>query len=193
MACFSNSSTCLSKQGPFLQCMKTRIVHIHIKGGCSRAHWRGWSHNFLFRIFRRICHAPPAIGMMQAVSGKTVIAPRYRCPKVGAYRRASPKSVGEREQVSLSPALSSRPVCHAGSRAAVVARIACPHHLRKQSSWRRTPCRYHAGFVPASSYIQFSKISRKEKCPSTYRGFRGGFTPCFYSGKKEIFLLFSGR
>ena len=111
--------------------MKTPIVHIHRKEGGSRAGLvfsatprmaaatlrRGWPPVYVYLILSPHLPRAPAMGMMQAVPGGTVITPRYRCPKAGAYRRASPKSVGEREQVSLSPALSSRPDCHTGSRA----------------------------------------------------------------------------
>ena len=54
--------------------------------------------------------------MMQAALGRAVITPRYRCPKGLAHTARFPlKSVGGREQVSLSAALSSRPICRIGS------------------------------------------------------------------------------
>lgn len=64
---------------------------------------------------RCICHAPPAWGVFQAAGGSgchssTAPPPPWR----GLARTAGlpRKSVGGREQVSLSPALSSRPACH---------------------------------------------------------------------------------
>ena len=54
--------------------------------------------------------------MMQAALGRAVITPRYRCLKGLAHTAGFPlKSVGGREQVSLSAALSSRPICRIGS------------------------------------------------------------------------------
>ncbi len=43
----------------------------------------------------------------------------------------------------------------------------------KPASWRRTLCRYHAGFVPASWSIQFSTFGERLRgeCPFTYRRF----------------------
>ena len=56
---------------------------------------------------------------MQAALGRAVITPRYRCLKELAHTAGFPlKSVGGREQVSLSAALSSRPICRIGSKAA---------------------------------------------------------------------------
>ena len=53
---------------------------------------------------------------MQAALGRAVITPRYRCLKELAHTAGFPlKSVGGREQVSLSAALSSRPICRIGS------------------------------------------------------------------------------
>lgn len=69
------------------------------------------------------------------------------------------KSVGGRESVSLSPALSSRPVCRAGSKAKRFSLgQLVPDHLLKLSSWRRALCRWpfgHAGFVPAICIFSF--------------------------------------
>ena len=66
-------------------------------------------------VVRRICHAPPARGVFQAAGGSgchssTAPLPPWR----GLARTAGlpRKSMGGREQVSLSPALSSRPTCH---------------------------------------------------------------------------------
>ena len=62
---------------------------------------------------RRICHASPARGVFQTADGFGCIAPRYRFAHNGRrIPQGLPlKSVGGREQVSLSSALSSRPVC----------------------------------------------------------------------------------
>ena len=65
------------------------------------------------------------------------------------------KSVGEREQVSLSAALSLRPICRIGSRVCVGRSEACP--VWTASSWRRTLRRYHAVFVPVTPCIQLSR------------------------------------
>ena len=61
----------------------------------------------------RICHASPARGVFQTADGFGCIAPRYRFAHNGRrIPQGLPlKSVGGREQVSLSSALSSRPVC----------------------------------------------------------------------------------
>ena len=58
--------------------------------------------------------------------------------------------------MSLSPALSSRPVCLTGSKAYVDRSNSLSFTSLKLLSWRRALCRYHAGFVPAIPYIQLS-------------------------------------
>ena len=47
------------------------------------------------------------------------------------------------------------------------------NHLLEATSWRRTLCRYHAGFVPASWSIQFSTFNERLRgeCPFTYHLF----------------------
>ena len=68
--------------------------------------------NFLFSYLR-------AILQERDVYKRQVITPRYRCTKGLAHTAGFPlKSVGGREQVSLSAALSSRPICRIGSKAA---------------------------------------------------------------------------
>lgn len=61
----------------------------------------------------RICHASPARGVFQTADGFGCIAPRYRFAHNGRRipQGLPRKSVGGREQVSLSTALSSRPDC----------------------------------------------------------------------------------
>ena len=56
------------------------------------------------------------------------------------------KSVGGREKVSLAPALSSRPACHTGSKAPLIALAACLFTSFKLPSSRRALCRYSRGF-----------------------------------------------
>ena len=58
---------------------------------------------------RRICHASPARGVFQTADGLGCIAPRYRLWRIP--QGLPLKSVGGREQVSLSTALSLRPDC----------------------------------------------------------------------------------
>ena len=83
------------------------------------------------------------------------------------------KSMDGREQVSLSPALSSRPRCHNGSEACG-GRSGSLHCL----SWRRASCRYHAGSVLITPYIQFSRSAKNRgKVSFTYRRWRGDFSP----------------
>ena len=78
------------------------------------------------------------------------------------------KSVGGREKVSLSPALSSRPgVPLPGLRLALIARTACPSPPKAVVLAARLT-RYHAGFVPAIPSIQFSWFGEGsgKACPS---------------------------
>jgi len=72
----------------------------------------GGPHGFVVRC---ICHAPPARGVFQAAVGSgchssTAPPPPWR--RLACAAGLPRKSVGGREQVSLSPALSSRPACH---------------------------------------------------------------------------------
>lgn len=68
--------------------------------------------------------------MMQAALGRAVITPRYRCLKELAHTAGFPlKSVGGREKVSLTPALSSRPECLSGSKVCVDRSDSLSHHL----------------------------------------------------------------
>ena len=66
------------------------------------------------------------------------------------------KSVDGREQVSLSPAQSSRPVCQTGSRTYVDRSASLSITSESWRSWRRVLCRWYAGFVLAIPCIQFS-------------------------------------
>jgi len=82
---------------------------------------------FFVPVSRRICHAPPAGG---DITGRpwqgchNSVAPFY------SYAAGFPlKSVGGREKVSLTPALSSRPDCQSGSKAPLIAPAAWFHHL----------------------------------------------------------------
>ena len=66
-------------------------------------------------VVRCICHAPPARGVFQAAVGSGCHSSTAPPPPWGGLACAAGlprKSVGGREQVSLSPALSSRPACH---------------------------------------------------------------------------------
>lgn len=66
-------------------------------------------------IVRCICLAPPARGVFQAAGGSGCHSSTAPPPPWGGLARTAGlprKSMGGREQVSLSPALSSRPACH---------------------------------------------------------------------------------
>ena len=104
--------------------------------------------------FHRICHAPPA-------KGDIASRPWRGCHNSAASFRTCAagfrlKSVDGREQVSLSPAQSSRPVCQTGSRTYVDRSASLSITSESWRSWRRVLCRWYAGFVLAIPCIQFS-------------------------------------
>ena len=73
-------------------------ISVNIETGSARLSF------YHLPVFRRICHAAPAKGMLLVASGEAVIAPRYRCSKGLAHTaELRRKSVDGREQVSLFP------------------------------------------------------------------------------------------
>ena len=63
---------------------------------------------FLVVITRRICHAPPAMGVLQAASGKAVITPQRRVKRAP---QGSPSDVGGRHESLIMPPRCRRARC----------------------------------------------------------------------------------
>ena len=73
---------------------------------------------------RRICHAPPAMGILQAAPGRAVIAPQRRSKRAP---QGSPSDVGGRYESLIMPPRCRRARCAMpGLRTALIARPACP-------------------------------------------------------------------
>jgi len=82
---------------------------------------------FLFQFLAVFATHPRQEGILQAAPGRAVITPQT---PFYSYAAGFPlKSVGGREKVSLTPALSSRPDCQSGSKAPLIAPAAWFHHL----------------------------------------------------------------
>ena len=147
---------------------------------------------------RRICHAPPAKGILQAAPGGAVIAPQHRravtssisftfaerqklthfaapaFPSESAIRREPLscaagfrlKSVDGREQVSLSTAQSSRPMCQTGSRTYVDRSASLSNHLLKLTVSAACPVSLVRGFCAYNTvYSVFNvRVKVRGKC-----------------------------
>ena len=141
----------------------------------------------------RICHASPARGVFQTADGFGCIAPQYRCPwRAGAYRRDSPSSLWEGvSKFHYPPRCPRARFASAGSKAALIARPACPSppelavvaaHLTSLSR----------GFRIGNTV--YSVFKARKKTPLTYSGgFGGKCTPSYRDFFKIFFIEASPR
>ena len=95
--------------------------------GCHKTERPGWTAPCMI-VVCRICHVSPARGVFQTADGFGCIAPQYRCPwRAGAYRRDSPSSLWEGvSKFHYPPRCPRARFASAGSKAALIARPACP-------------------------------------------------------------------
>lgn len=121
-------------------------------------------------ILRPICHAPRTGGMLRAAFGKAVITLRYRC-YTGVYRRASPKSSGEREQVSFVLWCLHPRNCLSGCKAGVDRSDGS--RLRGSSVMAAQLLKNSIERCACNIVCSVFKVQRREKCPFTYRRFWG--------------------
>ena len=113
------------------------------------------------RYFRHICHAPLTIGTFLVSAGAAVIT-----PVLLVRRRVPPKSLGGREEVSLSPhAVTATRSATSGFQACVDRSGQPVHHLLGLSFLAARLIRSYMGYVPEMPSIRLSK-NREEKTPS---------------------------
>lgn len=142
----------------------------------------------------RICHASPARGVFQTADGFGCIAPRYRFAHNGRRipQGLPRKSVGGREQVSLSTALSSRPDCQHRVKGCV----------DRSGSLSLIPLK--AACFGGAPYVAITRISYREYCLFSFQGeeensshLSGGFggkcTPSYRDFFKLFFIAASPR
>ena len=117
------------------------------------------------RYFRHICHAPMTIGTFLVSAGAAVITPQRRFTRAP---QGSPKSLGGREEVSLSPhAVTATRSATSGFQACVDRSGQPVHHLLGLSFLAARLIRSYMGYVPEMPSIQLSSCTR-EIDPLTY-------------------------
>ena len=106
------------------------------------------------RCFRHICHAPLTIGTFLVSAGAAVITPQRRFTRAP---QGSPKSLGGREEVSLSPHAVTAPRSATSGLQACVDRSGQPvYHLLGLSFLAARLIRSYMGYVPEMPSIRLS-------------------------------------
>ena len=103
---------------------------------------------------RHICHAPLTMGTFLVSAGAAVITPQRR---FFVRRRVPPKSLGGREEVSLSPhAVTATRSATSGFQACVDRSGQPVHHLLGLSFLAARLIRSYMGYVPEMPSIRLS-------------------------------------